>query len=128
MRRVLPLAFLVVAAAFCALPYLIGLVAPTLALPWAEYLAIATFAMAVVTFAVRLRSLSKFGVLPVYLLGCVSILLSSISWFGLPFIDAIFMLTALGASGAILVLTGAIVFRALNEGSANVRDDAERGA
>ena len=127
MKKALPLTYLVAVAAFCSLPYLVGLAAPTLAVPWAEYTALLFLVASAVAYALSRHSTLNLGFLPVYLLGCVAMFFSSASWFGMPFIDAVFMLTALGSAVAAVLLAVAIVVRLFRSGRPRSKSNARGG-
>jgi hypothetical protein len=124
-KQGLPVAYLLAVAGFCSLPYLAP---PSLAIPEAEYAALACLSASAIAFAALRRSTFRLGFLPVYLLGCSATLLSSVSWFGVPFIDAVFMLTAFFSAVTLLILAVVIVVRFLRARPARTKANAETGA
>jgi hypothetical protein len=112
MKKGLPVACLTVMTAFCALPHLIGLPLPTLAIPEAQVASVVCAIAAFLAFVRLSRRPNRFGFVPVYALASLATLLSSLSWLGIPVIDAVFMLTGLASAIALLVQLGMIVTRA----------------
>ena len=69
-------------------------VTPSMAIPIAEYLSLAVLIIAasILIYSLK-RDAFRFRLIG-YSLICASVWLSSLSWFGMPFIDSVFMLTA----------------------------------
>ena len=94
MKRGFVIAYLLLITLFCSLPYLVGIFLPTLSHPQAQYLALALLLTSFVAFAAA-RAKRTNQNKAVYAIGSTAIFFSSVSWWGIPFIDALFMLTAL---------------------------------
>ena len=77
---------------FVLLPFL---VTPSMAIPFAEYLSIPVLIIAASILFYSLKKDDHKLRLIGYSLICASVWLSSLSWFGMPFIDFVFMLTAI---------------------------------
>jgi hypothetical protein len=85
-------------------------VTPSMAIPIAEYLSLLVLIMAAFfLFYAFKRDALKYRLIG-YSLICASIWLSSLSWFGMPFIDFVFMITALLAF-IVNIFFVAILFR-----------------
>ena len=111
MNRRAPLGFLVAAAAFCSLPYLLRTIGPTLSQPLAQYAALLFLGLAVTAYRFCVRFPGRLGFVPAYAIGLLAVLLSSLSWLGIPFIDAIFVVTALLSFLAFLTLAVVAIAR-----------------
>jgi hypothetical protein len=123
-RKSLAVPCLTVVTVFCALPHLVGLVAPTLAVLEAQVAAVVSVTAAFLVFVRLSRHPNRFGFLPVYALASAATLLSSISWVGIPFIDAVFILTGFASAIILLALLGMIVAVAIRtrEGARSIEN------
>jgi hypothetical protein len=119
MNRGTAIACLAVMTVFCSLPHVIGLTAPTLAIPEAQLASLVCVGGAFLAFRRLSRLPGRLSFLPVYALASAATLLSSISWLGIPFVDAVFMVTGLASAITLLVqLAMLVTIAARNRGSA----------
>ena len=122
MRKGSAIACLAVMTAFCSLPHVTGLAAPTLAIPAAQLAALLCVAGAFLAYRrARLRP-GPFGFLPVYAIASAATLLSSLSWLGIPFIDAIFMFTGLASAIALLTQLAMLVTTAVRARAGSIEN------